>query len=337
MKIFVAPMGVPDSYAATPRYKELAGISRDGRHELVHSAAEADACLFVDCHNLRDPISLLRIWRTDTFKRYRSKCYVYDQRPRAYCSLPGVVASMPSSLIRTDFQLPWGYQWIEPLPAFAESRAAQIQPDLLFSFVGTGSSHPCRPALLELRHPRSIVEQVDGHVNWQPNQPGYVDRRQNFADVTSRSKFVLCPRGRATSSIRFYEAMALGRVPVVIADDWEPPHGIALDTFALRWPEATTDGLIEFLEAHEEQAAALGAEAKRVYNENFSRAVTFDRVGDLLEELVENDVWSRFPRWGFPPDRRVVRHLAGRSRKVLGKAARMATAQVRTSMAREHT
>jgi glycosyltransferase involved in cell wall biosynthesis len=37
-----------------------------------------------------------------------------------------------------------------------------------------------------------------------------------FFDITSRSKFTLCPRGYGTTSFRLYEAMQLGSVPVYI-------------------------------------------------------------------------------------------------------------------------
>ncbi len=315
-------MGVPESYASTPVFRSLAEKSHERRHQLVGSAEEADACLFVDCHNLEDPISLYRIWRTGTFRHFRSKCFVYDQRPRAYCSLPGIYASVPASVMRPKYQLAWGYEYMDDPRAYLDPGDAALEPDLLFSFIGTARSHPCRKALLELDHPRAIVKRVDGHINWEPDRPGFHDRRVDFTRTTLRSKFVLCPRGRATSSLRFYEAMALGRVPVVIADDWEAPYGIDLDAFALRWPESSTDGLIDFLEEHESEAGAMGQVAKQVYDENFAEEVTFDRAGDLLQVLLRRDVWKTFPRWGYPPDRRVVRHLAGRSRKLLMKLRR---------------
>ncbi len=226
VKIFLPQLGVPGAQVASAEFEELASISRDRRHDLVDSPEEADACLFTECHQLGDPISLARIQRTRVFRSFRAKCFVYDQRPRAYCSLPGIYSSVPASVIRPDFQLAWGYHRIaDPRALLDPAELATTQPDLLFSFVGTGASHPCRVPLLQLEHPRAVVKRVDGHINWEPNQPGYHVRRSDFARTTLRSKFVLCPRGRATSSIRFYEAMALGRVPVVIADDWVPPQG----------------------------------------------------------------------------------------------------------------
>jgi hypothetical protein len=60
------------------------------------------------------------------------------------------------------------------------------------------------------------------------NKPNYVlkprqwsakienDRQDLFLDITSRSKFTLCPRGYGTTSFRLYEAMQLRSIPVYI-------------------------------------------------------------------------------------------------------------------------
>jgi len=42
------------------------------------------------------------------------------------------------------------------------------------------------------------------------------DRKNMFLDITTRSKFTLCPRGYGATSFRLYEAMQLGSVPVFV-------------------------------------------------------------------------------------------------------------------------
>jgi hypothetical protein len=44
-------------------------------------------------------------------------------------------------------------------------------------------------------------------------------RKDLFLDITSRSKFTLCPRGYGATSFRLYEAMQLGSIPVYIYYD----------------------------------------------------------------------------------------------------------------------
>jgi hypothetical protein len=323
MRIHLAPTGVDPAHIAIQEFTRLASESRHHRHELVSDPDDADICLFTESHLFGDTIGLGPIWKTPVFRAHREKCYIFDQRPRSYCSMPGLFTSVPRPVIRPTFQVPWSYHQIEsPSEVLGDSAEKWTEPDLLFSYVGSANSHPSRPPLLELRHPRAIVERVEGHLNWSRDAPGYVDRRENFAEIIFRSSFVLCPRGRATSSFRFYEVMAAGRVPVVIADDWVPPQGVNLDEFAIVWPEGTTKGLIEHLEKREPDAASMGARAREVYQQRFAREVMFDNIGDALSKLRDTQPWERFPKWGYPPDRRVVRHLAGRARRYLSNLRR---------------
>lgn len=323
MRIHLARTGVTGAGLAVDELEELAAKSRSGRHQLTDDPEDAEACLFGECHLFGDPITLRPIWQSDTFRAHRSKSFVFDQRPRSYCSMPGLYTSVPRRYLHSQFQIPWSYHRIEtPQDVLGDSWGPGDQPDLLFSYVGSGRSHPSRPPLLELRHPRGLVQQVEGHVNWSTDDAGFGDRRRLFAESVLRSKFVLCPRGRATSSFRFYEVLAAGRVPVVIADDWVAPAGMNLDEVAIVWPEGSTRGLLDYLEKREPDAAELGARAREIYDQRFAQDVMFDNIGDALERLVATDPWERFPRWGFAPDRRVVRHVAGKLRKQLRPSGR---------------
>lgn len=317
MRIHLPSVGVPAERSAINGFRMLAEASRTARHQLVDSPDEADALLFTDCHLLGDPIFLGRVRATDEFKNHREKCFVFDERPRSYCSLPGLYTSVPWKSLHRSYQVPWSYHMLKDT-GYDPGR----QPDLLFSFVGTGRSHRCRDQLFDLAQPRALVKRVDGHLNWDPKAPGFDERRDDFAESLTRSAFVLCPRGRATSSIRFYETMAAGRVPVVLADDWIPPTGINLSEFAIVWPEANVDGLVAYLESQEHRAAEMGRRAREVYEQRFAVDVMWDNIGDALEALAATLPWRTFPRFGFPPDRRVVRHLAGSARKTVQRLRR---------------
>ena len=91
----------------------------------------------------------------------------------------------------------------------------------------------------------------------------YEVRRRRFAETMFRSKFVLCPRGHGTSSIRLFETLAAGRVPVVISDDWVAPKGPTWDACSVRWSQdAGTESLLAYLEELEPRAAEMGAAAR---------------------------------------------------------------------------
>ena len=47
--------------------------------------------------------------------------------------------------------------------------------------------------------------------------------RSTYKKSIERCKFVLCPRGRGSNSIRFYEALNFGKIPILISDDVKLP------------------------------------------------------------------------------------------------------------------
>jgi len=65
------------------------------------------------------------------------------------------------------------------------------------------------------------------------------------------ARFCLVPRGRAAWSVRFFEALWAGCVPVLLSDHYEPPFDALFDIteFVIKWPVARIDSsLAEFLE-----------------------------------------------------------------------------------------
>jgi len=65
------------------------------------------------------------------------------------------------------------------------------------------------------------------------------------------ARFCLIPRGRAAWSVRFFESLWAGCVPVLLSDHYEPPFDALFDIseFVIKWPVARIDdSLAEFLE-----------------------------------------------------------------------------------------
>ena len=60
-----------------------------------------------------------------------------------------------------------------------------------------------------------------------------------YEKIMQDSKFVLCPRGRGLNSIRFFETLSFGRIPILISDDTQLPleSKINYDEFIIRLPE----------------------------------------------------------------------------------------------------
>ncbi len=112
--------------------------------------------------------------------------------------------------------------------------------------------------------------------------------REAFVAYSLESSFVLCPRGRGCGSIRLFEVMESGRVPVIISDDWVPPGGIDWDSFSIRVAEKDIDQLDEILREHLPRMIEMEITARRVWEEHFSIKSAFDYVGDELVEIAES-------------------------------------------------
>lgn len=51
-----------------------------------------------------------------------------------------------------------------------------------------------------------------------------IERITHYNEILSNSIFSLCPEGTGPNTIRIWESMALGSIPVIYSDDWNPPE-----------------------------------------------------------------------------------------------------------------
>jgi hypothetical protein len=268
---------------AYTRLNQSAGMGKS-RHCLVDDPAEADLILFAEMH-IYYYASL--IWRHPHYKYFREKCFAFAIDDRLIPFLPGVYASIEKSWylsrrVRSGFYLSIlenPYTHFDPAP---------IERDLLYSFVGSVITSPVRTALAKLVHPRGLFintsrESLPILSDGTPEQRTVFWKK--YADIASRSKFVLCPRGAGTSSIRLFEMMRMGRAPVILADEWVPPEGPAWEQFSIRIPENKARHVPQILEEREAEAAALGLKAREAWERWFSPEAIFNTVVDGCLEI----------------------------------------------------
>ena len=286
-------------YSPIPFCAERLGPHRGpGRHRLVDDPDESDLVLFTECHQVGTDWTLRTIRTSPIARRFSHKTAVYNERDRPWCCLPGVYVSMPASGFVPRWQVAGSYLSIEPPAARLGLDPGVVQPDLLFSFVGS-PTHRCRAEIFRMRTARSHVERVDSFMFHDATSERFAERRLNFARIMLRSRFVLCPRGHGTSSFRLYEALSVGRVPVIISDAWVPPSGPNWDEISLRWPEARVGELPRYLAEHEDAARAMGERARNAYERWFAKDVVLDHQLDQLGQLMADDGSARFPRRGY--------------------------------------
>src|SRR5690606_14285038 len=116
----------------------------------------------------------------------------------------------------------------------------------LFSFMGSISSG-LRKKIINLTHSRAYLDDSSGESFGR--HP--LSSKMQYANLISDSKFVLCPKGFGPSSIRIFETMKAGRVPVIISDQWVGPPGLPWSDFSVFIPESRVDEIPMILEEEE--------------------------------------------------------------------------------------
>jgi hypothetical protein len=100
------------------------------------------------------------------------------------------------------------------------------------SFCGSKNSHPCREPLFNILENSNdidcnfiyIATPCCGSID-----PEIDKKSKTFNDNLETSEFSFCPRGNGNFSIRFYEALMSGRIPVLLETDNELPFENYID------------------------------------------------------------------------------------------------------------
>ncbi len=296
LRVYLAACtGTPQDSPVVRAWREAADADVFGVHRLTGDPAQADLILFVDLHlspdwRLRDLLS------HELVRRFRDKVLVYDERDRPWCALPGLYVSMPARHSEARWQRPCAYYGAVK---FTEDERTGTAPDLLYSFVGSRSD-PVRRPILRLTHPRAVLEDSSGFVFYDRSDPVAFDQRKaHYRRTLLRSKFVLCPRGAGTSSIRLFETLAAGRVPVLISDQWMPPAGPDWNNISFRVRESEAAAVPLLLEAAEAQFPRMAQAAREAHASWFSPPVIFHRLVEACAGLINQRTSLHRPKRGL--------------------------------------
>lgn len=293
MHIAVVPV-VDDSYQreTVDNFRRLANSARASKYVLVDEARDADLILVAGLHQVPDDPTLRRLRRHPVVRRHRPRICVYDERDRPFYTFPGVYVSATPRIVKRFPVVGGAYP-----AAVGTSQLVDASPDLLFSFAGS-RTHRVRREVLKLSHPRAVVRDMTGLNFFGSDDARVRGARAEFASLLGRSKFVLCPRGAGASSIRLFETLAMGRVPVVISDYWLAPPGLSWDQAVVRVPEADIGNIPLLLEDLEPQWEALARAARSLVASAFAEATFWNYLGRCLEQVDNRRPTARSPWWG---------------------------------------
>jgi len=262
-----------------------ARADRFGAHRVVTDPAGADLILFVETHWAAGHY-FQRVRDHPVYREFRSKSYLYSSADKVIPFLPGVFASVEAGWYRPAWTRSGHYVDVRERDELRYEEGCI--PSRLFSFVGATANHPLRRRIIGLRHPDAVLIDATAEsaaIEHRERSPQLqAEWRERFASSMHDCAFVLCPRGGGTASRRIFEAMMLGRVPVIVSDRWVPPAGPDWHSFSLRVAEDAVDAIPTLLEARAATAATMGAKARSEWLDWFSETASFHRtVGWCLD------------------------------------------------------
>lgn len=303
MRVLIAPVGDEWYHHATAEvFRRWARADLAREHALVHDVEAADCILVVGLHQMGHDPTLRSLRAHPLTEKYASKLTVYDERDRPFFTFPGIYVSAGPRLAGRAAVVGGPYAGV----AGSKRAKPSESPDLLFSFRGA-TSHPVRRAILRLRHPRAIVEE-SSHNFFGADAANEVGQqaRVRHSQLLSRSKFVLCPRGAGTSSLRLYETLAAGRVPVVISDGWIPPPRLDWRAAIVRVCESDVTKIPALLEGLEPEWPQLVDAGAQLFQSAFAPEMVWHYTCESLEAVLRgrpagHSHWRHDPQFWVTP------------------------------------
>ena len=108
---------------------------------------------------------------------------------------------------------------------------------------------------------------------------------KEYAKAILDSQFVLCPAGWGPATYRLFETMEMGRVPVILSDEWVPPPGPRWDEFSIRVPENRAGEISAILSNYSDRHEIMGRLARSSWEQWFAKPVCFHRLIELCADI----------------------------------------------------
>jgi hypothetical protein len=269
--------------------------------ELVSHPANADVILFdEDCPNY--------IRKSPEFMQWREKCLLVCEADLPTYFLPACYSSNSNTWLGRGRSRTIPYLFTQrkhPNP-FIQPPDWNNPRTYLYSFLGGSTSWPRKKIFKSASNlPDVLIESTDHYNHWNGNHDYAVQKlthQRRYANALQQSWFFLCPRGAGVSSIRLFEVMQAGVVPVIIADNWVPIPGIDWDKFALFLPEKSLGDLDAKVRDHAPRAMEYARLARQTWEDHLAQDTGAILLHRLIIELQQTHSRSReqYFHWMFP-------------------------------------
>ncbi len=264
---------------------KLHDLEREKRHRIVSDPATADLILLTDAND-DDLFQTLR--KNPLVKRYPEKVFTIYEGDFPQRFLPGIYTSMPKSVWNLGRFATGGYSYCYAKHGNTvdllkdKTRTGEI----FFSFIGRGRAK-VREQLFKLRFNRTdVVIEDSSSFNYFTSHTNHQATQQlRYLEISMKSRFMLCPRGQGTSSIRLFDAMQMGVAPVIISDKWIRRADVDWESFAVFVKEKDIARSPQLLAAYESHWREMGELARSAWDKWFRAENEFNYIVDSLAEI----------------------------------------------------
>ncbi len=244
-----------------------------------------------------DADAILILGRTHPWRRraapgleahHPERTLVWDADDFPTGRLPGLYAGLPRELHEparhATFCYPFRWnQEIHPRPPEEAVRLA--------GFLGAITS-PLRSRIIATLGDRPEFDLASADSLWhRMDDPASDASKRRYADHLAACRFALCPRGNGVSSVRLFEALETGRVPVVLSNRFVPPANPAWRECVLQFDERRLDTLPALLAAADAQWRSLALRVSSFWRENYAD----ERLARTLAEQISRLLPARPP------------------------------------------
>lgn len=252
------------------------------RYKVADDEPSADIVVLVESVARKDWRYLNFLLQEPVLRRRADSCFAINYDDDAMGYLSGLYAGLSATRHDPLRHRATGYllRRTERVDSYAAMRG-QFQPRLLFSFRGA-DSHPIRAKLFATEKAWRRDARIARIDRWFDHT---AQEEIDYFEEILGSHFVLCPRGIAATSHRLFEVMQLGRVPVILSDEWVAPNGPDWPRFAIRLAESKLDLIPELLRARLGEAEELGRQARSAWEQWFSPEKKMGVAAAAIEEL----------------------------------------------------
>lgn len=297
--IYLLPVDDASKVAAYPQERLINSFNNDvhKKHSITQNRQEADLLLY--WYNFER--YKLRSFKLS--KEERKKLIVYNGTDIFYAIVwngyKTLTPSWPSSVYSNGFSLGWDYYHMGSSMQNLVNLEHSEDYKYVWSFMGSVHTSPLRKKIAELNSTNSYFKdtsaQFKSGITSKVNSAELKKYHEDYINILKDSAFVLCPRGLSPSSIRLFEVMKSGRVPVIISDAWLPPPFIDWKKCSIWIKEDEIHLIPQILGAKLGKAKEMGLKAREEWEKVFAESNMFHYTTEAALLLkTESKHFNRF-------------------------------------------